>query len=139
MPFRLGRVRAQDLQVSVREAGVVDPATKVDVKAAVSGRVRFVAPAAEVVEKVRVFKVEVALDHLEDSLRTGMSANVEILGDRREDAVSVPLEALHRRDGQAVAPASVALAWLAALGMAVAFGLYPALRAMGQSPATARR
>ncbi len=39
MPFRLGRVQAQDLQVNVREAGVVDPATKVDVKAAVSGRV----------------------------------------------------------------------------------------------------
>ena len=28
-PFRLGRVQAQELQVSVREMGVVDPSTKV--------------------------------------------------------------------------------------------------------------
>ena len=38
-PFRLGKVQAEDLQVSVREVGVVDPVTKVDVKSAVSGRV----------------------------------------------------------------------------------------------------
>src|SRR5262245_58777543 len=39
LPFRLGKVQAEDLQVSVREVGVVDPETKVDVKSAVSGRV----------------------------------------------------------------------------------------------------
>src|SRR5215831_7369249 len=38
-PFRLGKVQAEDLQVSVREVGVVDPVTKVDVKSTVSGRV----------------------------------------------------------------------------------------------------
>ncbi|MGZ5430342.1 MAG: biotin/lipoyl-binding protein, partial [Thermoanaerobaculia bacterium] len=38
-PFRIGKVQAEDLQVSVREVGVVDPETKVDVKSAVSGRV----------------------------------------------------------------------------------------------------
>src|SRR5215471_10745074 len=38
-PFRLGKVQQEDLQVSVREVGVVDPVTKVDVKSAVSGRV----------------------------------------------------------------------------------------------------
>src|SRR5436309_8335932 len=38
-PFRLGKVQAEDLQVSVREVGVVDPVTKVDVKSPVSGRV----------------------------------------------------------------------------------------------------
>src|SRR5215831_19373870 len=38
-PFRLGKVQAEDPQVSVREVGVVDPVTKVDVKSAVSGRV----------------------------------------------------------------------------------------------------
>ena len=37
-PFRLGKVQAEDLQVSVAEVGVVDPVTKVDVKSAVSGR-----------------------------------------------------------------------------------------------------
>jgi HlyD family secretion protein len=67
-----------------------------------SGKVRFVAPAAKVVDKIKVFEVEVALDHLDDSFRTGMSANVEILGEKRDHAVSIPLEALQRRDGQTV-------------------------------------
>src|SRR3954454_8442574 len=39
-PFRLGKVQSEDLQVSVREVGVVDPDIKVDVKSAVSGRVQ---------------------------------------------------------------------------------------------------
>src|SRR5512134_756902 len=39
LPFRLGKVQAEDLQVSVREVGVVDPVTNVDVKSPVSGRV----------------------------------------------------------------------------------------------------
>src|SRR5690348_4307673 len=39
LPFRMGKVQQQDLQVSVREVGAVDPYTKVDVKSAVSGRI----------------------------------------------------------------------------------------------------
>jgi len=46
--------------------------------------------------------VEVALDELSDCYHTGMSANVEILGDRRDKVVSVPLEALQHREGAAV-------------------------------------
>ena len=69
---------------------------------AFTGKVRFVSPAADLVEKIKVFKVEIALDELTDSFRTGMSANVEILGDKRDTAVSVPLEALQRREGQTV-------------------------------------
>lgn len=67
-----------------------------------SGKVRFVAPAAKVVDKIKVFEVEVALDKLDEAFRTGMSANVEILGERRANALSLPLEALQRRDGQTV-------------------------------------
>jgi RND family efflux transporter MFP subunit len=68
-----------------------------------TGKVSFVAPSAELVEKIKVFKVEVTLDELGDSFRTGMSANVEILGEKRDKAVSIPLEALQKRDGQTVA------------------------------------
>jgi RND family efflux transporter MFP subunit len=68
-----------------------------------TGKVSFVAPAAELVEKIKVFKVEVKLDELSDTFRTGMSANVEILGEKRDKAVSIPLEALQKRDGQTVA------------------------------------
>ncbi|HEY7113104.1 MAG TPA: efflux RND transporter periplasmic adaptor subunit [Thermoanaerobaculia bacterium] len=68
-----------------------------------TGRVSFVAPAAELVEKIKVFKIEVKLDELSDTFRTGMSANVEILGDKRAKAISIPLEALQKRDGKTVA------------------------------------
>jgi RND family efflux transporter MFP subunit len=69
---------------------------------AFTGKVRFVAPAADLVEKIKVFRVEVALDELTDAFMTGMSANVEILGEKRDKAVSIPLEALQRREGQTV-------------------------------------
>ncbi|MDP2875396.1 MAG: efflux RND transporter periplasmic adaptor subunit [Holophaga sp.] len=65
-----------------------------------TGKVRFVAPAAKVADKIKVFEVEVALDELTEAFRTGMSANVEILGEHRAKALSIPLEALHRKDGQ---------------------------------------
>jgi HlyD family secretion protein len=67
------------------------------------GKVTFVAPAAELLDKIKVFKVEIELDRLGPEFRTGMSANVEILGEKRDGALSIPLEALQRRDGQTVA------------------------------------
>ena len=67
-----------------------------------TGKVRFVAPAAKVVDKIKVFEIEVALDNLDEAFRTGMSANVEILGERRARALSIPLEALQRREGETV-------------------------------------
>ena len=69
---------------------------------AFTGKVRFVAPAADLVEKIKVFKIEITLDELTEAFKTGMSANVEILGEKREKAISVPLEALQRREGQTV-------------------------------------
>jgi HlyD family secretion protein len=70
---------------------------------AFTGKVSFVAPAADLIEKIKVFKIEVPLDELTEAFHTGMSANVEILGERRAKAVSIPLEALQKRDGQTVA------------------------------------
>ena len=67
-----------------------------------NGRVRFVAPAAKIVDKIKVFEVEIALDQLDPAFRTGMSANVEILGESRPKTLSIPLEALQRRDGKTV-------------------------------------
>jgi len=67
------------------------------------GRVRFVAPAATVVDKIKVFETEIELAELDGAFRTGMSANVEILGESRDQALSVPLEALQRREGDVVA------------------------------------
>jgi len=67
------------------------------------GLVRFVAPAAENVEKLKVFKLELALHRQDDAFRTGMTANVEILGEKRAGALTMPLEALQRRDDRLVA------------------------------------
>jgi len=67
------------------------------------GKVTFVSPAAELVEKIKVFKIEITPSELADAYKTGMSANVEILGEKRDKAVSIPLEALQKRDGQTVA------------------------------------
>lgn len=68
-----------------------------------AGTVKFVAPAATLVDKIKVFEIEIALAELDAAFRTGMSANVEILGERREQALSIPLEALQRKDGAVVA------------------------------------
>ena len=60
--------------------------------------------AVQVVARVRAeFKIEISLDELSEAFRTGMSANVEILGEKRGKAVSIPLEALQKRDGQTIA------------------------------------
>jgi RND family efflux transporter MFP subunit len=66
------------------------------------GKVRFVAPAAKVVEKIKVFEIEVSLDEISEAFHTGMSANVEILGEKRDQALSIPLEGLQKRDGKTV-------------------------------------
>lgn len=68
-----------------------------------TGKVSFVSPSADLVEKIKVFKIEIALDELSEAYKTGMSANVEILGEKRGKAVSIPLEALQKRDGQTIA------------------------------------
>jgi RND family efflux transporter MFP subunit len=68
-----------------------------------SGKVSFVAPAADLVDKIKVFKVEIQLAELGKHLRTGMSANVEILGEKRDNTLSIPLEALQKHEAQTVA------------------------------------
>ncbi len=68
-----------------------------------TGKVSFVAPAAELIDKIKVFKIEIQPDELNKHFRTGMSANVEILGEKRDSALSIPLEALQRNEGQTVA------------------------------------
>ena len=68
-----------------------------------SGKVTFVAPSADLIDMIKVFKVEVTPAELSEAFHTGMSANVEILGEKRDKAVSIPLEALQRKDGETVA------------------------------------
>ncbi len=66
------------------------------------GEVRFVSPAAKLLEKIKVFEVEVKIKERSEIFKPGMSANVEILGDRRDKALSIPLEALQRRENDVI-------------------------------------
>lgn len=106
--FTVADLKTLLIRVNVNEVDIAKIATEQRVRVTLdaypqkvfTGKVRFVAPAAKIVDKIKVFEVEVALDELTDAFRTGMSANVEILGQEKKAATSVPLEALQRKDGQ---------------------------------------
>jgi len=62
------------------------------------GRVSRIAPAARLQDQVKVFDTEISLDAQGKELRTGMTANVVVRGERVEDVLTVPVEAVFRRD-----------------------------------------
>ena len=67
------------------------------------GKVARIAPAARLEDQVKVFDVEVHLDSQGKELRTGMTANVTIKGDRVDHVLAVPVEAVfHREKGDIV-------------------------------------
>jgi HlyD family secretion protein len=61
------------------------------------GRISRIAPAARIDDQVKVFDVEIALDELGHELRTGMTANIEIRGETREQVLTVPVESVFIR------------------------------------------
>jgi HlyD family secretion protein len=63
-----------------------------------AGTIKRISPAARLEEKVKVFDVEVAIDRQGAELRTGMTANVDIVGEKRDKVLSVPVEAIFKRD-----------------------------------------
>jgi HlyD family secretion protein len=63
-----------------------------------AGTIKRIAPAARLEEKVKVFDVEIAIDRQGNELRTGMTANVDIVGERREKVLTVPVEAIFKKD-----------------------------------------
>jgi HlyD family secretion protein len=63
-----------------------------------AGAIKRIAPAARLEEKVKVFDVEIAVDRQGAELRTGMTANIDIIGEKREKVLTVPVEALFRKD-----------------------------------------
>jgi HlyD family secretion protein len=71
-------------------------------KARFGGAIKRIAPAVRLEDKVKVFDVEIAMDRQGAELRTGMTANVDILGEKREKVLTVPVEALFRREEKEV-------------------------------------
>lgn len=52
--------------------------------------------------KINVFDVDVAINDNDGELKPGMSASAKIIINRRQDVVSVPLEAVFEREGETV-------------------------------------
>jgi len=67
-------------------------------KVAFKGRIDRIAPAVRLDDKVRVFDVEVRLDAQGRELRSGMTSNIEVLGERKDKVLTVPVEAVFQRD-----------------------------------------
>ncbi|HXY41630.1 MAG TPA: efflux RND transporter periplasmic adaptor subunit [Vicinamibacteria bacterium] len=63
-----------------------------------AGTIKRIAPAARLEEKVKVFDVEIAIDRQGAELRTGMTANIDIVGEKRSKVLAVPVEAIFRKD-----------------------------------------
>jgi len=61
------------------------------------GTISRIAPAARLDNQVKVFDVEIALEKLGVELRTGMTANIEIRGEIREQVLTVPVESVFVR------------------------------------------
>jgi HlyD family secretion protein len=67
-------------------------------KASFAGRIDRIAPAVRLDDKVRVFDVEVRLDAQGRELRSGMTANIEMIGEKKAKVLSVPVESVFQRD-----------------------------------------
>ena len=66
-------------------------------RALFAGTISRIAPAARLDDQVKVFDVEIALEKLGVELRTGMTANIEIRGEIREQVLTVPVESVFVR------------------------------------------
>src|SRR5438067_8704589 len=67
-------------------------------KVSFAGRVDRIAPAVRLDDTVRVFDVEVRLDAQGRELRSGMTANIEMIGEKTEKVLTVPVESVFQRD-----------------------------------------
>src|SRR5437764_61759 len=63
-------------------------------KVAFQGRIDRIAPGVRIDDKVRVFDVEVRLDAQGLELRSGMTANIEVKGQRKEKVLTVPAQSV---------------------------------------------
>jgi HlyD family secretion protein len=66
------------------------------------GKIDRIAPAVRLDEKVRVFDVEIRLDTQGRELRSGMTANIEVIGEKKEKVLTVPVESVFKRDDQEI-------------------------------------
>jgi HlyD family secretion protein len=66
------------------------------------GKIDRIAPAVRIDEKVRVFDVEIRLDAQGRELRSGMTANIEVIGEKKVKVLSAPVESVFKRDDEEI-------------------------------------
>jgi len=66
------------------------------------GTVTHISPAARLKEKVKVFDVEVTLKEQTPDFRAGMTANIEVRGEKASGALGVPVEAIFKKHDREV-------------------------------------
>ena len=66
------------------------------------GTVSHISPAARLKEKVKVFDIEVTLKEQVVDFRAGMTANIEVRGDKVDKALGVPVEAIFKKKDREV-------------------------------------
>lgn len=104
--FSVADVSSMIVKAGVNEVDIgkihVDQPVKVTLdaypKVAFNGKISRIAPAVRVDDKVRVFDVEVRLDAQGKELRSGMTANIEVIGEKKEKVLTVPVESVFQRD-----------------------------------------
>jgi HlyD family secretion protein len=66
------------------------------------GKIDRIAPAVRLDDKVRVFDVEIRLDAQGRELRSGMTANIEVTGEKKSKVLAVPVESVFKRDDEEI-------------------------------------
>jgi len=66
------------------------------------GEVTHISPAARLKDKVKVFDIEVTLKEQVPDFRAGMTANIEVRGDRVEKALAVPVESIFKKNDKEI-------------------------------------
>jgi HlyD family secretion protein len=66
------------------------------------GKVTQISPAARLKEKIKVFDVEVTLGEQIADFRAGMTANIDVRGDKVDKALSVPVEGIFKKNDREI-------------------------------------
>jgi len=66
------------------------------------GVVSHISPAARLKEKIKVFDIEVTLKEQIPDFRAGMTANIDVRGEKVQDALSVPVEGIFKKNDREI-------------------------------------
>ncbi len=67
-----------------------------------NGKVTQISPAARLKEKIKVFDIEVTLEQQIADFRAGMTANIDVRGDKVDRALSVPVEGIFKKNDREI-------------------------------------